>query len=418
MKTDGWKNFFTLSGTRRDRTLRGSFQGNRFLDRETLDSLYSNSGIAQRLIDVYVKDALREGFFTDDEKAELLQDRFEEISLEYFLFRFLSASRLHGGAILLFLVDDGRSLTEPLNEANIISLEGFQVYDRWEVFWDQSMIYSDPSQKKYGDPEFYRISPYFGQPFKVHESRVFRLDGLVVSERKKRENQGWGFSFLQPVYQILSDLDSVHRSSASIVQDFVQTVMSVKGLTDMIGSGGEEAILKRLEILDMSRSVLNTLLMDADGEQFSKQSSSVAGLSDLLQSFRVQLSSASGIPMTKLFGTSPGGLNATGESDLRHYYDDISNFQKVYLKPVLERIVKLFFLEKKGPYKGIEPEKWSIHFNSLWQMDEKEKAEIKKIVAETDAIYLDRGVFREDEIAAIRSQPEGYKKTIEIEKTF
>lgn len=414
MKADGWKNLLTLSGTKRDRTTRSQFYRNSKLDRNTLENLYSSSGIARRLIDIFAQDSLREWFYTDDEKSSELQDRFEEIYLHSHLFKFLSLSRLHGGALLLLLIDDGRNLAEPLNEQAIQSIEGFRVYDRWSVSWALNMVYHDPSHQFYGEPEFYEIQPSFSVPFRVHESRVVKLDGLIVSDRERRENQGWGLSFLEPVYQYLRDLDGTHRASASIVEDFIQTVMSVKGLTDLIGSGGEENIVKRLEILDLSRSVLNTILMDADGEQFSKQASSVAGLSEILNAFRIQLSSASGIPMTKLFGISPGGLNATGNSDIRNYYDDIANYQRIYLKPVLERLVKLFILEKKGPYKGIEPEKWSLHFNSLWQLDEREKSEIQKIVADTDAIYMDRGVFRPDEIAEVRSQPEGYKKQVEI----
>lgn len=417
-KNDGWRNLFTLAGTARDRTVRGSFKQNPILDRETLDSLYSSSGVAKRIIDIAALDSLREWFFTDDEKSELLQDRFEEMNLHYHLQKFLISSRLHGGAIMILLIDDGLSLEQELNEKAIESIEGFRVYDRWSVSWSQEMLNHDPNSKDFGEPEFFDVTPNFSTPFRVHASRVLRLDGLIISDRKKRENSGWGYSFLQPIYQYLMDLDQSHRASASIIQDYVQTVLSVKGLTEMLSTDGEKNVLKRLEILDLSRSVLNTLLLDSDGEQFSKQASSVSGLGDLLEAFRLQISSACGIPMTKLFGVSPKGLNATGDSDIRMYYDEVSNYQKVFLKPQLERLISLFMKEKSGPYQGVEPENWSFSFNSLWQLGEREKSEIKKMVAETDAIYLDRGVFHEKEIADVRSQPEGFKKHIELQTTY
>lgn len=406
---DGWSNVFTLAGGKRDRTTQGSYQHTQ-LDQSTLDDLYAGGGIARRIVDLPALDMCREWIEVQSDNGEAIKQRMEELGLQAFMTRALSQGRLFGGALILMLIDDGRELSEPLNEKAVRRVDGFRIYDRWQISFTQKQLYSDPRMPKYGMPERYDITPYSGGRFTVHESRVVRVPGMEVSERKRVENNGWDYSILELGYQALQDLDSTHRSSASIVSDFVQTVMSIKGLTDMLSSGQESAIVDRLNILDMSRSVLNTLLMDADGEQFSKQSSSVAGLSDLLMQFRIQLAGIYGIPMTKLFGISAGGLNATGDNDVRNYYDDIASDQEYKLRPILERIVKILMLEQ-----GSEPSSWRILFNPLWQLSEREVAEVRKITAEADAVYMDRGVYTEAEIAEVRSQPEGWKKDVEID---
>ena len=412
---DGWNNVFTLAGTRGDRTTQGSCQQQGQIPLAELDDLYSAGGIARRIVDVPALDMCREWIEVQTDDAEAIKQRMDELHLQKHVTHAISQGRLFGGALLVMLLDDGRELSEPLNERGINSIDGFRLYDRWQVNWTQSSVYHDPRLPKYGEPETYQITPYSGGSFTVHESRVIRIPGLAVSERKRVANNGWDYSVLEVGYQALQDLDSSHRSSASIVSDFVQTVMSIKGLTDMIGAGHEGDVIKRLNILDMSRSVLNTLLMDADGEQFSKQASSVAGLSDLLMQFRIQIAGIYGIPMVKLFGISPGGLNATGEGDIRNYYDEISAEQEFKLRPILERLIKIIMLEKGGATNGKEPASWRLIFNPLWQMSDKEVTEIKKMTAETDAIYIDRGVYTEAEVAAARSQPEGWKLDIDLD---
>jgi len=412
MRLDGWQNFFTLFGTKGDRTTRGTPGFHVQFTQPELDDLYAGGGLARRIIDLPAQDMTREWFTTTDDGSEDLAEYMDALYLQPKVTEALSIGRLFGGALLLMLVDDGRELSEPLNERNVRSIDGFRIYDRWQINWTQKSLYSDPKLAKYGHPESYYVTPYAGGGFNVHESRVIRIPGLAVSERKRVENNGWDYSVLEPVKQALMDLDSSHRASASIIQDFVQTVMSVKGLTDMLSGGQEEAVKKRLDIMDMSRSVLNTLLMDADGESFSKQSSSVSGLSDLLNQFRIQVSSITGIPMTKLFGQSPGGMNATGESDVRNYYDEIATQQSYVLRPILERLVRVCMLSKAGPYGGREPDSWKIQFNPLWQMSDKEVAEVRKLTAETDALYLQWSVFGSDEISEAREGAESWKNPV------
>ena len=108
------------------------------------------------------------------------------------------------------------------------------------------------------------------------------------------------------------------------------------------------------------------------------------------------VSGAADIPMTRLFGRSAGGLNTTGDNDIRNYYDMLQAKQESELRPQLERLDAIMVRSELGQM----PEDYGFTFNSLWQMSDKELADTEKTRAERDKIYFDMGVIDEGVIAA------------------
>ena len=62
----------------------------------------------------------------------------------------------------------------------------------------------------------------------------------------------------------------------------------------------------------------------------------------------MDMAGAAEIPATKLFGRSPQGLNATGESDLRNYYEMIAQLQERSLRPALEKLLPVMAISCWG----------------------------------------------------------------------
>lgn len=93
------------------------------------------------------------------------------------------------------------------------------------------------------------------------------------------------------------------------------------------------------------------------------------------------LSAVSEIPVTILFGRSPGGQNATGDSDFEQYYSMVQKLQRRDLKPQLSKFI--YFLSKCKDYQIKLPDTWSLKFNPLSIPTEKEQAETDKMKAET-----------------------------------
>ncbi|NIR95684.1 MAG: DUF1073 domain-containing protein, partial [Gammaproteobacteria bacterium] len=113
-------------------------------------------------------------------------------------------------------------------------------------------------------------------------------------------------------------------------------------------------IQARMQLLDMSRSDVRAVVLDAEGEEFSRQNFNWAGIKDPFTIMMLRLSSAARIPVTVLMGQSPAGMDATGESDIRWFYDQTEAHREKYFEPKLRELIRLITLAKDGPTGGKE----------------------------------------------------------------
>ncbi|MBC3540647.1 DUF1073 domain-containing protein [Rufibacter sediminis] len=407
VRSDGYLNVLAGMGGGLDKRSRTKFVGGTELDHITLESMYRFSGFARKVIDIPAHEMTREWIWIENDKNSIGLNKLAALDAKNMFRDVLKWGNLFGGAIMVMGIDDNGTLDMPLDEKNIRDIAFLRVYDRHQISWMPSDINDNPNSPNFGQPEWYTISSYTTvNTFRVHASRVLRFNGADASERTKASNQGWGDSALQAVYEELRDYGIIKASSVSIVQDFVQVILKIQGLMALIAAGREEEVKTRMAMLDLTRSVNNTILLDggADGkgEDYEKKSSSVTGLPDLIDRFALALSGVTGIPVTKLFGQSPAGLSATGESDIRNFYDDIKSKQEDILLPMLHRLARLMMLSKNGPYKGREPANWNIQFNPLWQMTDLEEVDWKYKIGQTDALYVSNGILSPDEVAISR----------------
>lgn len=88
----------------------------------------------------------------------------------------------------------------------------------------------------------------------------------------------------------------------------------------------------------------------------------------------MDISGAAEIPVTKLFGRSPSGLNATGESDLQNYYDMIAEKQEAVLRPILNKVLPPFIISTIGSL----PEDFDFDFDPVAEPTDKERADLAK----------------------------------------
>ena len=416
IRTDGWMSQLTWLGKRNvDRTASTRFCNPRQISELELMGLYQSSGLSKRIVDLVASEMTRQWFTITGDPENQILGKLEEFDAKNKIMLMLRWARLFGGSIGVMGINDGRKLDQPVNEKNIRNVEFIHVFDRTEIFWDTGDVYQDPMDKRFQQVERYTVnSPITGNNFVVHESRVLRLDGEILPNQAMVDNLRWGDSILQSCYNELKNLGGAYNATSNIIEDFIQTVLKVNNLAQLMASNQDALIQKRINLIDQSRSVANTILLDGTDE-YMKQASSVSGLDTLLDRFCLALASVTGIPYAILMGQSPSGMQATGESDVRMFYDKIRSQQEDYLQPVLERLVRLIMLSKEGPFAGVEPENWKICFNPLWQMSEPETANYRKTVAETDQIYINMGVLSPDEVAKNRFADGTYSAETQID---
>jgi hypothetical protein len=202
---------------------------------------------------------------------------------------------------------------------------------------------------------------------------------------------------LQGPYKYLRNWDAANQGGANMMTDSSQAVLSIAEFNKMIGSDDLTIFSNRMRVLEMARS-LRIMPIDAESEKFQYVERSFQGVFEMIDRAAQALAGAVGIPQTIYFGRAPAGLNATGESDTRGWYDKVRAQREAKYQPLFEQIIQIIAKAEGLQY----PDQWGVSWPSLWQETAKEKADTDKTVAETDKLYLDMGAITEDEIAETR----------------
>ncbi len=411
-RADSWTNALTGLGTLRDKLTHAQIGPAQVLADVTLEHLYNGDHLSAKIVDKVPKEATRRGFslvlegLTSDESARTARDieqRARAMRVMPGLRQSWIWGRLYGGGALFVGADDGQGMDQPLNEAGIKTIRFLTALAKPQLTVRQRYQHLD--HPKYGEPELYDIRRAAGagmlQPILtgvvIHESRLIPFGGTLGARFYSPTPDGFEDSVLQRVHTVLRDTAMSWQSTSHLLSDASQGVLKIKNLMGMIASGGKETLRVRVELIDMARSVCRSLLIDADGESFERIATSFAGIPELMDRFMQNAASAAEMPMTILYGRSPAGMNATGESDTRGWYDTVEDAQSDVLQPRLERVLTLVMLAKDGPTKGALPDRWQIKFNPLWQPTANEEATRKKTVAETYATLVREQIMLEVE---------------------
>jgi phage-related protein (TIGR01555 family) len=436
---DGWENIITGLGTTRDKRLGARVTAvPPVADYSRLEDLYHGDDMARKIAGKAPADMVRKWISlaielgdpgVSGKEAELADDTLQALNDLDAKGKFREAltwAQVYGGAVIVIGADDGggdmASLAEPLNEDRIRSIKFLEVFDRFDLQIESE--YDDPKDglEKFTRPKTYRIVNYSGTRGAnlssqiVHESRCLRFDGPLTSRRRRIQNDGWSDSVYTKIDALLADFGLSWAGAAHLLSDFASAVFKMAGLADAVAGGEDNLVIERMILMDKCRSMVRATPIDKDDEEYTRQPTPVSGLPELLDRFMLRLAAAADMPVTVLFGVSPAGLNSSAEGDLTIWYDSVESRQETDLRPPLTRLIDLLFASKDGPTKGAAPEGWELNFNPLWQESAKEKAETRKIIAETDAIYIDTGVVEPEEITMSRFGGESYSSETKIDK--
>ncbi len=418
---DGWANVLTGLSRGRDKRTAAAIVAARIWTGDELDELYSGSDLIGTLVDLPANEMVREWVTIktpDEEKSNagaLLLEALEKLDAKSVFGEAESMARLTGGAIIMLGADDGaEDVKEPLKEDNIQSVLWLEVFDRFDL--EIVEVYGDPALPKFGRPSIYRITRNSTAANKladhgitgdtlIHETRLLVFRGVRTTRRRRELLDGWDDSVVTRAEVPIRDLEQAFHSLAHLMLDMSQAVYKIKGLANLLAADQDDKVIKRLQFMDLARSTIRAIPLDADGEDFTRQATPLTGVPDALGRLMSQAAAAARMPIMLLFGESPGGLQATGAADVRFFYDGIRAQQPLKIGAPLRRLGEILYRAKEGPTAGVEPNNWMIEFLPLWAPTAKEKADTNKLNAETDALYLDRAVVSPSEVAASRFAP-------------
>jgi phage-related protein (TIGR01555 family) len=422
-RVDAWINTITGLGTSRDKLAAATVTALRdeWRNSQILETLYYEDDLIRKFVDKIVDHALRQGVDPElraslddvaiaadeagDEvkrRAEAIRRRMRELDAVRILARADKLGRLHGGAAV-FIGADGTDPKLPLDPANVGRIRRLAVYERDEL--QPVQWYGDPLSARYGEVEVWRFTPMGtpvgasagGQPL-IHASRLLMFEGLEPTRQERIRQNGWSPSIIVSAIEALRDGQQNWRSVGLILNQAHQIVFKMKGLAKMISDGQEEILQKRMSFVNLKRSISRALVIDAEGEGVDYLSASLSGLDTIADKNWQRIAAAFDMPLTILMGVSPAGMNATGESDMRQWYDSVQAHRQDVLGPPMDVLMQLVASE----IGDASPTEWSSSWPSLWQMSPMEEATYRKTIAETDNLYIQNQTLRPQEVAVTR----------------
>lgn len=409
LRNDGWSNLVTMLGTSSDKRSYSQIQWE-YRTPDFFEQMYAGGGIPARIVDLIPEESMRhwvEWTGVDKKTSDKINDVCEALDLRGALLKSWKWGRAYGGG-LCHIVTTTNDPASPLQEGEKVI--GLRDLSRWDIRILTTDIEYDFGSPNWGYPRIYYLNVQMGSQFKgypIHWTRMLRFDGQLVPRRTYIKNGYWHDSILNRLFNSIRNYETANDSASTCLMDFSVDVFKMKNLANMISEGHEDIVQARLETMQMAKSVVNSILIDADEEDYENKGRSLQGVAELLVHQANRLVAETDIPHTKLLGESPDGSNATGNSTSQQWYNFIATEQENYLRPKLKRLTQILFPEMK---------ELGFKFKSLRVLDEVEKADVRLKTAQTDQIYLTEQVLDPSEVANSRFGGEEFSYEIELDK--
>lgn len=400
---DSFQNFQAKFGMQTDNMMASGTYGFNpvTINRTLLEWIHRGSWIGGLAVDVVADDMTRAGIeinsTMDPDDVEQIQGALNELGVWEALNDNSKWARLYGGSVAVHLID-GQNFMTPLNPDRIGKgmYRGMLVLDRWQLEASTEVV-ADYGPNM-GMPLYYTVSNNApglrGQ--KIHYSRLIRQDGIRLPYQQRLTLNMWGLSVIERLYDRLIAFDSATFGMAQTVFKSYLRTMSIDGMRDNISTGGTpgqpnsmvDGLVRYMQMVAHFQSLEGITLIDAADKLEVSTHGDFSGLGEAILQLAQQVSGALQIPLVRLLGQSPAGLNSTGESDLRTYYDGINQQQNRYLKLGMLTTIRMI-----GRSIGVSiPSGFNFKFRPLWQLTEKDKADVAKVTTDTVSAALADGL--------------------------
>ncbi len=325
---------------------------------QTLTTLYRENWIVQNIVSVIPDDIVRKWYEVKSAIAPEMIDKLQRLErktkLRDAVKRGMYWGRLYGGAVGVMMIEGQDDLSQPLDLDTVTpdSFRGLQILDRWTGVYPSSDLVTDEGDPDFGLPESYQVRDEASGTMvaDVHHSRVIRFTGRPLPWLEAVTEMYWGESEIEAVYQDLVRHDNVASNIASLTFRANVNYLESDGLDQLLATGSAE-MQRRFWNTLQAQNILESnfgLRVMQKGDVMHNTQYAFTGIADVYDRMMMDVAGASRIPVTKLFGRSPAGLNSTGESDLRNYYDYIDSLRDTVFRDIIERLLPVLALSSWG----------------------------------------------------------------------
>ena len=384
--TDAFSNALARLGAGTPNLMEGTTYSASRLTRDynLLNSLYREHWIVRQIVDIIPSDMLKNWItLTTEVSPDLLKKVDLELRRTQLIQKLkegLQWGRLYGGAIGVMIVHgQGDNMTKPLNLREVIPGDfcALMIFDRWNSVSPSNETVDDVRDPEFGLPKYYTVTDdASGEAVKVHYSRVVRFIGDELPYWESKMEQDWGASVVESIFEELKKRDNVSWNIAQLTFMASLRVLKMSDMGQMLAATDEitkAELYRTIEAQNWLMSNMGLQIIDATDNIESHQYT-FGGLSDVYKQFMMDIAGAARIPATKLFGRSPEGMNATGESDLQNYYDMIAQEQEAKLRPILNKILPVLCMSVFGAV----PDDLDFEFDPVSEPSDEQRTELAK----------------------------------------
>lgn len=371
--------------------------GEKVLTQEEIDIVFYDYGFSKRLLNEIASSAVKAGFKLDSGNEKLdekVMDRFRELECSDYLVDLLEHGMKDGICFLypVILQKGAKATKDSLELKDIDRIEDFNIFYARDIFQMDRQL--DKMKPRYNLLTKLTLNNQWGATptVEIDSSRVIVYEPYPRPERSSQGTKAYGDSFLKRLWDLLLVKDNGIWSAGQLAYAALLKYLKIADQTlldKMIEQFGKDKLQKR-KALEINSTTL--ALIGKDDEIGAVNVSQGINLQQLRDYIYSEFSMDTGIPISKLTGSSQGALASAKEDSLK-WYEYIEKFQEDHLDEILRRIITLLYAEQ-----GIYNPVFELKFKSIRPKDEKEEAEIEKIKAETGKIKVETLVTLEKSI--------------------
>lgn len=386
------------------------------LSERELEALWNYNAIARKLVKIFPDRATREGW----EVPDIPESENKRLRVRGNVREGMTWAQLYGGSGVLMVTEDDvpamyggnprEWLKQPLQLHRVGRLHALQVFDVYGATpnqWDTNI-----RSTNYRMPLTWDISDD-GFSAEVHYTRMLHFRGPKRPPSWRR----YGFrtsylnfpdvSFLQHIWDQIRNFCDTMNGGAAVAQELRHAVLKVGDFHSAMTDAQATKFQERMGLFQQLLSSIGIALLGPN-DDFQQRSTPPSGFMELSDAAMRVLSAAANIPEQEFWGSTPGGLNTDGASGKEGFRATISDFQEDNRHP-LEKLYRVMYSAQDGPTRGVEPEEWELKYRPLDEPSELTQAQLRQVVADTDATLIDSGMVTPEHVRRHRYGIDGWK---------
>ena len=381
---DGFINTLAYLGEASDLNSGNDFQRHAITqNHELLTVMYRENWIAKRIIDTPCEDMTRSWYSVS---SEIEQEKLDELTkleakhnVKQEITNGLRWARLYGGAAAVIVLKGQEDMLDQPLDFDLLTpgcFRGLIIVDRTNGLYPSLELEEDMDDPEFGYPMYYNVilDNLGGETMKIHHSRMIPFRGRMLPIQEEINEDYWGASELEHVYEELQKRNATSANIAQLVFQANVAALKISDYGEVLAMGTDqqkERVMNSVYNMNRIRNSFGMLLMGNE-DNYEQHPYSFAGIAEVYESFMMDMAGAAEIPATKLYGRSPQGMNATGESDMKNYYEMLAQLQERNLRPAIEKLLPIMAMSLWGEI----PEDMEIVFEPLMTTTPDQRADI------------------------------------------